>query len=419
MWLLILSVSGALAISAFCSLMEATLLSLSPSQIASISARRRRIGSLWQHFKTNIERPIASILILNTAAHTIGASVAGAEFDRLFGSEWIWVFSLVFTFLMLQFTEILPKGVGVHYNRTIALWIAEPLALLIRVLHPVEALVRFINRPFREVRVEAVSPDPLDEIVALAGMARLSKLIGADQERIIKRGALLSGSKVRDVMRPRVDIDALDVDTPPDEVLGAVVMSGFSRVPVYEGDLDHIIGFIYNKDLLLNLHMRRPIRVRELLRPALLVPETLPVDTMLEMFRKERTQMAIILDEYGGTEGMITAEDILAELVGTLHEEHRRDRRPAMVRVDETSWLVDGAVSLAELLLTVGHPELHATLPHEVSTAGGLLQSLLDRVPAVGDRVLWAHFSMEVVAMEGRRVEQVLVRREEEVVESE
>ena len=142
MWLFILSVSGALLISALCSLMEAALLSLRPSQIAEMSARSPRIGAVWQRLKAEIERPIAAILILNTAAHTIGASVAGSEFNALFGDEWIWVFSLVFTFLMLQFTEILPKSAGVRYNRQVAWGITGPLSLLVRVLHPVVMLMR-------------------------------------------------------------------------------------------------------------------------------------------------------------------------------------------------------------------------------------------------------------------------------------
>ena len=136
MWLFVLAVTGALLISALCSLMEAALLSLRPSQIAEMSSRSPRIAAVWRRFKAEIERPIAAILILNTAAHTIGASVAGAEFNALFGDQWIWAFSLLFTFLMLQFTEIMPKSAGVRYNRQVAIRIARPLALLVRRVTP-------------------------------------------------------------------------------------------------------------------------------------------------------------------------------------------------------------------------------------------------------------------------------------------
>ena len=182
MWLLILSVLGASLVSALGSLMEATLLSLRPGQIAEISAQMPRVAGTWQRLVVDIERPIAAILILNTAAHTIGASVAGAEFDRLYGDRWILIFSIAFTFLMLQFTEILPKGVGVRHSQLVAIWITWPLDLLVRVMRPVQALVHFVNRPFHGARPQAKRPTTSDEIIALTAFARLSGEIGAEQE---------------------------------------------------------------------------------------------------------------------------------------------------------------------------------------------------------------------------------------------
>jgi CBS domain containing-hemolysin-like protein len=175
MWLFVLAVVGALLISGLCSLMEAALLSLRPSQIAEMSSRSPRIGAVWRRFKAEIERPIAAILILNTAAHTIGASVAGAEFNALFGDEWIWAFSLLFTFMMLQFTEIMPKSAGVRYNRQVAFRIARPLALLVRVLLPVVHIVHWINRPLGGKRCQGEPAPTVEDIAALAGLARLSK----------------------------------------------------------------------------------------------------------------------------------------------------------------------------------------------------------------------------------------------------
>ncbi len=408
MWLLIISVSGALLISALCSLMEATLLSLRPGQIAEIAARRPRIGRIWQRLKFDIERPIAAILILNTAAHTIGASVAGAEFDRLYGEKWIWVFSLIFTFMMLQFTEILPKGAGIRYSMSVAFWIARPLVLLTRVMRPIQVVVRLINLPFGGTRPPAELLTASDEIAALSGFARLSGEMSTQQERIIKRGTRLSNSKVRDVMRPRVDIDALEINMPPKEIIGAVAMSGFSRVPVYERDLDGIIGFIYIKDLLLELHMGREVQLRKLLRPAPMVPETLRLDQLVEMFRQERTKMAIVLDEYGGTEGLVTLQDVLEEIFGTIQDEHR-GQEVEIVRRDETSWLVSGSASINELLETIGRSDIRSKVPADISTVGGLVQSQLDRVALVKDRTTWNELSLEVIDVDGLRIGHVLV----------
>lgn len=417
MWLLILSVLGALGISAMCSLMEATLLSLRPGQVAELSARRPRVGGIWQRLKGDIERPIAAILILNTAAHTIGASVAGAEFDRVFGEQWIWVFSLVFTFLMLQFTEILPKGAGVRYNRLVAFWIADPLNLLVRIMRPVHVLVMLVNRPFARPVPRAKVATASDEITALTGYARLLGEISIEQELIIKRGTNLDEIRVRDIMRPRVDIDALDVETPADEVVGAVAMSGFSRVPVYEGDLDSIFGFIYIKDLLLGIHMRQAIDVRSLVRPALLVPETLGLDQLLQMFRQQQTQMAVVLDEHGGTEGIVTMEDVLEEIVGTIYDEHREEDEELMRQPDNT-WLAHGSASLDHLLEAIGRPDLRESAPSDISTVGGLVQALLDRIAVVGDRVVWHNLSLEVTEVAGPRINRVLAGKLPEKTDS-
>lgn len=408
MWLLILSVLGALLISALCSLMEATLLSLRPGQIAEIANRRPRVAAIWQRLAANIERPIAAILILNTAAHTIGASVAGAEFDRLYGDRWILAFSIIFTFLMLQFTEILPKGIGVRHNQPVATWIAWPLTLLVRVTRPIQAFVHFVNSPFSSSQVNAKRPTTSDEIVALTRFAQLSGEISTEQEYIISRGTLLSSLRVRDAMRPRVDIDALDVETPPEEIVGAVAIAGFARVPVYERNLDDIVGFVYIKDLLLELHMRRPLTLRSLIRPALFVEVNLQLDRLVKLFRDGRTQMAIVVDEYGSTVGLITLEDVLEKLVGTIHDEHRHEE-DKFVRQGEDSWLVSGSASIDDLLETIKRRELRHAIPKKVSRVGGLVQARLHRIASPGDRTAWAGLLLEVTETDGPHITRVLV----------
>jgi len=410
MTVFVLSVALALLVSALCSLMEAALLSLSPSQVASISETRPRVGAIWREFKANIERPIAAILILNTTSHTVGAAVAGAQFDRLFGNEWVWAFSLIFTFAMLQFTEILPKGVGVRYNRHVALWMARPLTLLVRLMHPIAVLIQVVNAPFSPRRSPATPPATVEEIAALAGLARLAKEITTEQERIIKRGSRLAHISAGEIMRPRVEIDAIDVDTPPDEVPGAIAMSGFARVPVYEGDLDRIIGFVYIKDLLRHLCLGWPVDVRKMLHPVLLVPRTMDLDQLLELYRRERTQIAIVLDEYGGTEGLVTLEDVLEELIGAIHDEHRQQPQEIVEQEDGT-WLVDGLPHLRDLSEAVGQPDLRSAITPQTSTVGGLIQTTLDRLPTTGDSIDRGDLSLEVVEMDGLRIARVRVVR--------
>ena len=408
MWLLIAIIGGTLFVSAFCALIEATLASLRPDDIAKIAERRPRIGALWYDLKTDAARSVAAVRVLHVAALVVGSVVAGFQFGRLDGDTGFGTFVVVFAFIVLLCAEVLPRCVAAGHARAAATAFAWPTAWLVRAMGPFETALRLIGRPFIGSPAPAHLPSTADEIASLSRRALLSGEISAEQDRIVRRGMRLSTSTVRDVMRPRVDIDALDVDMPPEEVAGAMAVAGFARIPVYEGDLDHIFGFIYIKDLLLELHMHRPIDVRRLARPAVLVPETLGLDDLLTIFRRERTQMAVVLDEHGGTEGLVTLEDVLEEIAGDIHDEHR-PQEAEIVRRGESSWLVSGLVSVDDLLELTGRFELESAVPPNVSTVAGLIQTLLDRIATAGDRTTWHDLSFEVIDLDGLRIGHVLV----------
>jgi len=213
---------------------------------------------------------------------------------------------------------------------------------------------------------------------------------------------------VRDIMRPRIDLDAMDVATPPDEIIGAVAMAGYSRLPVYERDLDHILGYILLKDVLRQNWLGWPIDLRKILHRALFVPETMPLDRLLELFQKERNQLAIVLDEYGGTEGLVTLEDVLEELVGEIHDE-RHESQQRFVQREDGSWLVDGGVGLDELIETLGL-SVENQPTRDYSTVSGLVLAELERIPAIGDQLRWKTLDIEVVDMDGRRIDRLLIR---------
>jgi putative hemolysin len=232
-------------------------------------------------------------------------------------------------------------------------------------------------------------------------------------EKKLALGALRLGERmVRDIMRPRIDLDAMDVDTPPEEVLGTVAMAGFSRLPVYEKDLDHVIGFVHIKDLFRQHYLGWDIELRKLLHPALFVPETMPLDRLLELFQEKHNQLAIVLNEYGGTEGMVTLEDVVEEIVGEIRDEHRRHEEQKFVQRDENSWLIDGAVSIPDLIdrldLTGENSEVRG-----FSTLAGLILDRLGHIPAIGDTADWNGLHLEVVDMDGQRIDRVLVTRGE------
>jgi putative hemolysin len=250
----------------------------------------------------------------------------------------------------------------------------------------------------------------VDDIEHLMETGRAEGVVEPVEQAVAIEALRLGERTVRDIMRPRIDLDALDVETPPGEIIGAIAMAGYSRLPVYEGSLDHILGYVFLKDVLRHTWMGWPIELRKIMHRALFVPETMPLDRLLELFQKEKNQMAIVLDEYGGTEGLVTLEDILEELVGEIHDEHRAARHTAFVRRDDGSWLVDGSASIEDMAETVD-VKLDGA-PRDYSTVSGLVLARLERIPATGDVTQWQGLTIEVVDMDGRRIDKVLIRKD-------
>jgi len=249
----------------------------------------------------------------------------------------------------------------------------------------------------------------VDDIEHLLEAGRAEGVLEAVEQAVAAEALRLGDRAVRDIMRPRIDLDALDVETPSEEILGAVAMAGYSRLPVYEGSLDHILGYVSIKDVLRQNWMGWPIELRRLLHKALFVPESMPLDRLLELFQKERNQLAIVLDEYGGTEGLVTMEDVLEELVGEIHDEHGRRAGDTFTRREDGTWLVDGSAGVEDLVETF---EIRAeNLPRDYSTVSGLVLATLERIPTVGDKAVWNGLELEVVDMDGRRIDKLLVRR--------
>ncbi len=397
MTIFIASLAVALCVSFFCSLVEAALLSLTPSQVADLSSRHPRRGAIWRRFKANIERPIAVILTLNTAAHTIGAAVAGSRFDDLFGDQWIWLFSLLFTFAMLQYTEILPKTLGVYFNQTIALWVARPLSLLVKLFTPVIHVLQFLNRPFEGRRAEKRAPSTLEEIASLAVMARDSQHIGPHQEQIISRATKLSQTTALQVMIPVEQVSMLSTAQSLVDALVAAHIDAHTRFPVcQDGDRNSIVGYLNFKELVyyMSTNPRDP-GLKGIIRPVHFVEPGTPVSDILKAFVDQHVHIAIVRDPANRCLGLITMEDIMEELVGDIQDEF--DRLPRHVHLlSGGTWMFGGGVPVGEVIAKLGGSPV---------PAGGALAAWLahqlDQPPKPGQTI--RHEGLEFVVRRVRR----------------
>ena len=322
------------------------------------------------------------------------------------------VFVVLLSFVTLLLGELVPKRLALRQAETIARMVAPAMQTFARFTKPLVWLMSVSTSGVLFLLGARKQEGPtisVDDIEHLLEAGRAEGVLEAVEQAVATEALRLGERSVRDIMRPRIDLDALDIDTPPEEVLGAIAMAGYSRLPVYEGSLDHIVGYVSNKDVLRQNWMGWPIQLRKIMHRALFVPETMPLDRLLELFQKERNQMAIVLDEYGGTEGLVTLEDVLEELVGEIHDEHRRDQDAIFTPRDDGSWLVDGGAGVEKLAETFGLRLDH--VPREYSTVSGLVLAQLERIPSAGDSTIWNGLIIEVVDMDGRRIDKLLIRK--------
>ena len=321
------------------------------------------------------------------------------------------VFVVLLSFVTLLFGELVPKRLALRRAEDFARLVAPAMKIFSQVTRPLVWLMGASTSAVLVMLGAHKQDGPtvsVDDIEHLLEAGRAEGVLEAVEQAVATEALRLGERAVRDIMRPRIDLDALDIETPPGEVLGAIAMAGYSRLPVYEGSLDHILGYVSLKDVLRHNWMGWPIELRRIMHRALFVPETMPLDRLLELFQKEKNQLAIVLDEYGGTEGLVTLEDVLEELVGEIHDEHRRETAEFVQREDG-SWLVDGGASVEDLADRLGI-KLDA-VPRDYSTVSGIVLAELERIPATGDTLRWHGLSIEVVDMDGRRIDKLLIRQ--------
>lgn len=356
---LVAGASLAFFVSFFCSLMEAALLSITPGQLAQLKHEKSRLGSVMGRLKDDLDRPITAILALNTTAHTIGATIAGAEFALLFGDNKIGLFSGLFTYLMLQYTEILPKSLGVRFNKAICAWMALPLLTLTRVMGPVIGVLRFLNRPFESRSRAGAASLSLDEVVALAGHARLVRLITPQQENIITQAAYLSKQTAADIMVPVEQVTFLSSDQTLPHAIVTAHMDPHTRFPVVKGgDHNDVLGYINFKELVYRVRTNpAEPTLHGVIRPVRFVRADTPCHQILRAFVDEHEHMAIVRDEQGRTAGLITLEDVVEVLLGDLQDEF--DRLPKMCQsLPKGVWIVGGGVPMTELAERLAMPAI-------------------------------------------------------------
>lgn len=314
MTLLIFYVSLALGVSFLCSIMEAVLLSTSASYIVRLEQDSPSLGRMMKKYKNDIDKPLAAILSLNTIAHTVGAAGAGAQAAFVFGDKFIGVISAVLTFLILVFSEIIPKTLGAAYWRELNPWVIRFLGVTILSMYPLvkmsEYLTRMLSRGKKEKLVHR------DEFIALAELGSREGIFHRYESRVLQNLFFLRDIRTRDIMTPRTVVFALPETNTAIETLDAHEQIMFSRIPIYGENLDDIKGFVLKSEIFRAGHENPDCTLQEMCRPLVVFSGNLTLHEMFEKMMRESNHIALVIDDYGGTEGVVTMEDFIETLLG-------------------------------------------------------------------------------------------------------
>jgi putative hemolysin len=413
----------------------------SATEIALVTLRRSRIQQLIddgnrtavrvQHLKSNPGRFLAVIQIginflgfLASAFAAVSLVDGAAEFFRQFGpltnaAEGIAlvVVTILLTLFTIVFGELVPKQIGLAHAERVALATARLIEVLGTLFGPLVAaltfVTRWVSRLFRaDVPAdERISSEELRLIIEQGGE---QGILEAEEEQMIHAVIELGDQRVHEVMVPRTAMVSLTADATVGDAIDAIVSEGHSRIPVYEGTIDEIIGIVYAKDLLpfLKASAPEPPAIRSLLRTPVFVPESMSVDDLLHELQRRKVHIAIVLDEYGGTAGLVTIEDLLEEIVGEIQDEYDEEE-PMIVRLSEDEARVDGRAAVDDLSELFETP-VPLEDEDEYDTVGGLIYHRIGGVPKPGDQVSLDGLTLTVESTDGRRVSKVLVVRSRE-----
>lgn len=316
------------------------------------------------------------------------------------------------TYLSLVIGELVPKRIALNHPERVASSMAPLMTLLARLSYPAVRVLNLSSDAILRVLGVAPSSEPPvteEEIKILIEQGTASGVFEPIEEELVERVFRLGDRSIKAIMTPRSDILWLDANLPEDQILRAAVSSGYSRMPVVLRTLDEVIGVAKVRELLKQRLDGESIDLQQVMEPALFVPEGMPALMVLERFKAAGTPLALVLDEYGGLEGLVTIEDIVSDIVGDIPMAGEPGEPVAFQRSDG-SWLVDGLYPLDEFQELFTLRASAEEMERYYQTLGGLVMGVLGRLPEVGDQVTWQGLRLEVVDMDGRRVDKVEVR---------
>lgn len=420
-WLTCVAIIVLLMLSGFFSGSETALTAASRSKLRARADKGDAGADAALNVTADSERLIGAILLGNNVVNILSASLATAMFTHLLGSSGVAIATLVMTVLVLIFSEVMPKTYAISAPENVASRVARPIRWITLFLSPIVVVVRLIVRGF--LGLFGLQTDPESNMFSvhdeIAGALSIGHATGAvhkeDRDRLL--GALDLGNRtVDEIMRHRSGIEMIDADTPPSEILGMILNSPHTRLPVYKGERENVAGVVHAKDLLraVNKAVResgdpaavQKFDIMDVAMQPYFVPDTTALDEQMREFLKRRTHFALVVDEYGSLRGLITLEDILEEIVGEIADEHDTEADQTLIPNATGDYSVDGDMTIRDL-----NRQLDWQLPDdEANTIAGLVIHMAQSIPDPGQIFSFHGYRFEVVSRRENRITKLRIR---------
>ena len=398
-----------LLLSAMASGSEVAFFSLTHNDIEELESRPDSAAQRVVELLSNPDRLLATILVANNMVNICLVIMVTRLINTVFLFSGIWEFifnTVIITFLLLLFGEIMPKVFTQSNPVKMSLVLSAPLKFLRWLLYPLAfLLIRTSSRVSRFASKGAeISIEELADAVDLTET-------GSEEEQKMLSGIISFGqTEVVEIMHSRVDITGLEYDASFDEVRKIIVETGYSRIPVYGDDLDDVRGVLYVKDLLPHINKGAEFEWQTLLRKPYFVPEHMMIDDLLKKFQKKKIHIAIVVDEYGATQGLVSLEDVLEEVVGEITDESDDDEDKLYEKIGENTYIFDAKIHIGEFIRAIGYDEdAFADVEGHAETLAGLMMELKRDLPRRGDELQSHGVKFFIATMDGRRVDKIKV----------
>ena len=400
----ILILVALLVLSGFFSSSETALFSISLTRARHLAKQGDKSFVLIHRMKDDPHTLLTTILIGNNVVNVGAAALATSIAMTMVPGYAVGIATGIMTFFILVFGEVLPKSIATRNNILIARIAIFPLYWFSRLLYPLLIFLNFIPKLTGKIKKTTTVTE--EELMTFVEVVEEEGEIKEAEKELIHKIFEFDDTNASEIMTPRGDMFVIDADRELD--IMAIAKSGFTRIPVMEGDVDHIIGILNIKDLLINYaRFADRINIREIMRPPYFVPENKKLDKLLQQFKKRKTHMAIVVDEHGGISGLVTLEDALEEIVGEIEDETDRDE-PHIVEVKNGEWLVLGKTGIEEINEKIG---MDIPDSPEYDTFSGYILATIGRIPSENEKIDIGDYSATVKRKEGVRIKEYIVQR--------